>query len=176
MKAFLSTLGLLSSLWFGMVGAHAGALNPGDMAPDFELPGTDGKVYRLSDFRGEEAVILAWFPKAFTRGCTIECKSLAENGHLLDAFAVTYFMASVDPLETNVSFAAETGAHFPLLSDESKDVARAYGVLNTFGVASRHTFYIGKDGRILAIDRNVRPSTSAEDMAAKLAELQVNRR
>jgi thioredoxin-dependent peroxiredoxin len=155
--------------------ALAGELRVGDPAPDFELPGSDGHQHRLSELTGT-TVILAWFPAAFTRGCTIECKSLAENGHLLQAFDARYFMASVDPLERNVRFAAETGADFPLLSDESKEVAAAYGVLNDYGVASRHNVYIGPDGTILAIDRQVRPSTAAEDMAAMLENLGVPRR
>ena len=75
------------------------ALQVGDQAPDFLLEATDGKTYSLSQFRGKEAVVIAWYPMAFTRGCTIECKSLAENGHLLKRFEVTYFMASVDSLE-----------------------------------------------------------------------------
>ena len=52
----------------------------GDQAPNFKLQATDGKTYQLSDFKGKKAVVVAWFPAAFTRGCTIECKSLAENG------------------------------------------------------------------------------------------------
>src|SRR5437764_452958 len=52
----------------------------GDMAPDFTLQGTDGKMHKLSEYRGKTNVVVAWFPKAFTLGCTIECKSLAENG------------------------------------------------------------------------------------------------
>jgi peroxiredoxin Q/BCP len=155
---------------------RAAELAVGDLAPDFELAGTDGKEHRLADFRGKQAVVLAWYPKAYTSGCTIECKSLAEKGHLIREYDVTYFMASVDPLEDNAGFAAETKADFPLLSDPTKETARAYGVLNMMGVASRHTFYIGVDGRILAIDRDVRPATSAEDMAAKLGELGVARR
>jgi peroxiredoxin Q/BCP len=64
-------------------------------------------------------------------------------------------------------------ADFPILSDPTKQVATAYGVLNQRGIANRWTFYIGKDGKILAIDKAVRPETSAEDMAAKLKELGV---
>lgn len=148
----------------------------GDPAPDFTLPGSDGKVYALADFHGHEAVVLAWFPRAFTRGCTIECKSLAENGHLLEPFAATYFMASVDPLEENVAFAEETGADFALLSDADLSVAAAYGVLHEAGFARRWTFYIDADGIIAAIDKSVQPATSAEDMAAKLEELGIPRR
>ena len=112
--------------------------------------------------------MLAWYPKAYTSGCTIECKSLAENGDLIRAYDATYFMASVDPLEKNKGFAAEQKADFPLLSDPTKATAKAYGVLNAMGVASRNTFFIGPDGKILAIDRNVNPSTAAQDIAATL--------
>ena len=80
-------------------------------------------------------------------------------------------MASVDALETNQEFAAETEADFPLLSDPSKEVAEAYDVLAFYGLPNRHTFYIGKDGKILFIDRQINAATSAEDMAAKLEEL-----
>ena len=160
-------------------------LKVGDAAPDFSLQASDGKTYKLSDYRGKQAVVVAWFPKAATRGCTIECKSLAENGHLLKQLQVAYFMASVDPLEDNTAFAKMTSvklgdtvvekkeADFPILSDPSKQTATAYGVLNARGFANRWTFYIGKDGKILAIDKAVKPETSAEDMAAKLKELGV---
>ena len=151
-------------------------LKVGDQAPDFTLQASDGKTYKLSDFRGKQAVVLAWFPKAFTQGCTIECKSLAENGHLIKKYNAQYFMASVDPLEGeqgNKAFAEAYKADFPLLSDPTKKTAEAYGVLNPRGMASRWTFYIGSDGKILAIDKAVKPATSAEDMAAKLAELKV---
>lgn len=167
---------IVSSVICMMFGASAWALEVGDFAPDFALAGSDGNTYRLSDFKGKQAVVIAWFPKAYTRGCTIECKSLAENGELIRAFDVTYFMASVDPLDDNIGFAKEQNADFPLLSDPSKETAKAYGVLGAMGYAARHTFYIGKDGRILAIDTNVQPATSAEDMAATLAKLGVDAR
>ncbi len=158
----------------GAAGAQDAQLQAGDMAPDFSLQASDGKTYDLVDFRGEQAVVIAWYPRAFTRGCTIECKSLAENGHLIREYEVTYFMASVDPLEENTAFAAEQNADFPLLSDPTKVTANAYGVLNQRGMANRWTFYIGESGRILYIDKEVRPRTSAEDMAARLGELGVD--
>jgi len=150
------------------------ALEVGDRAPDFSLPGSDGKTHKLADYLGKTAVVLAWFPMAYTRGCTIECKSLAENGHLLKTFNVSYFMASVDPLQKNKAFAEQQKADFPLLSDPTKRTAKAYEVLHDKGYSVRHTFYIGRDGIIKAIDRNVRPASSAQDMAAKLAELGVS--
>lgn len=167
---------LLLSGWLLTMAAPVSALGVGDLAPDFELPGTDDKTYRLSDYRGKQAVVLAWFPKAYTSGCTIECKSLSENGHLIQQFNVAYFMASVDALADNVGFAIETGANFPLLSDEDKSVAKAYGVLHPRGYAERQTFYIGQDGRILKIDTDIRPETSAEDIASTLHSLGVERR
>ncbi len=159
-----------ASVW-----GQSSELAVGDMAPDFTLQASDGNTYTLSDFRGEQAVVIAWYPKAFTRGCTIECKSLAENGDMIREYDVTYFMASVDPLEENTAFAEAQNADFPLLSDPTKETADAYGVLGGREMASRWTFYIGKDGRILHIDKQVQPATSAEDMAAKLGELGVDK-
>jgi peroxiredoxin Q/BCP len=124
--------------------------------------------------------VLAWFPKAFTQGCTIECKSLAEHGDMIKKYNAQYFMISVDPLDGekgNKAFADTYHADFPLLSDPAKDTANAYGVLNAErGIANRWTFYIGKDGKITAIDKTVKPATSAEDMAATLKQLGVEER
>ena len=163
----------------------AGELKVGDPAPDFTLQASDGKTYKLSDFKGKQAVVVAWFPKAFTQGCTIECKSLAENGDKIRKFDVTYFMASVDKIEDNIAFAKATSvklgetmvekkeADFPMLADPTKATATAYGVMSERGFANRWTFYIDKTGKIAAIDIAVKPATSAEDMIAKLGELHV---
>jgi thioredoxin-dependent peroxiredoxin len=154
----------------------AGELQVGDPAPDFKLEASDGNTYQLSSFKGKKAVVLAWFPKAFTKGCTLECKSLAASGEKLHQYDVAYFMASVDPIEGeqgNKAFASSEKADFPILSDPTKEVATAYGVLNERGMSSRWTFYIDKDGKIAAIDKAVKAPTSAEDMIAKLDELKV---
>jgi thioredoxin-dependent peroxiredoxin len=184
MRALL-TMGLMAALAVGVMAQNTAELKVGDPAPDFKLQATDGKTYQLSEFKGKKAVVIAWFPKAFTQGCTIECKSLAENGDKIKKYDVEYFMASVDPLEDNIRFAKATSvklgeqtvekkeADFPMLSDPSKDTAKAYGVLSERGFANRWTFYIGKDGRIAYIDKAVKPATSAEDMIAKLSELKV---
>ena len=153
--------------------APAVELKVGDKAPNFKLQASDGKTYNLADFAGKKAVVIAWFPAAFTRGCTVECKSLAMNGDKIRQYDVAYFMASVDPIEKNTDFAKAQEADFPLLSDPNKEVAAAYGVLNPKGMANRWTFYVGKDGRILAIDKTIKVDTSAEDMVAKLGELKV---
>lgn len=160
-----------------MAPAPAVELKVGDVAPPFKLQGSDGRTYSLADFRGKSAVVVAWFPKAFTTGCTIECKSLAEKGHLIKAYEAAYFMASVDSIEENTKFGAEQKADFPLLSDPTREVAQAYGVLHPVrGFAMRWTFYIDKDGKIAYIDKAVKPPTSAEDMAARLGELGTKKR
>jgi thioredoxin-dependent peroxiredoxin len=157
--------------------AETADLKVGDPAPDFALTASDGKTYRLSDFKGKQAVVLAWFPKAFTQGCTIECRSLAANGDKIRRYDVAYFMASTDAVDGekgNKAFAESEKADFPLLGDPTKETAAAYGVLRPErGVAQRWTFYIGKDGKVAAIDTAVKPATSAEDMMARLDELKV---
>jgi len=87
-------------------------------------------------------------------------------------------MISVDTLEDNTAFAEKEHADFPILADPSKKVAYAYGVIPPDRppdrqFASRWTFYIGPDGRILSIDKQVKPATSGQDVVAKLKELQI---
>lgn len=84
---------------------------------------------------------------------------------------VSYFAASVDSAETNRRFAESLGLVFPILSDPTKEVARAYGVLGSSGFASRWTFYIGADGRILDIDTKVSAASHGRDIVAKLTQL-----
>ena len=151
--------------------AFATDLKVGDTAPNFNLQATTGDFYQLSDYQGKQAVVIAWYPMANTRGCTIECKSLTEQGHLIREYDVSYVMASVDPIDDNRAFAEKTGADFPMLSDPTKAAAKAYQVLNMFRVASRVTFYISKEGKILKIDDDISPKTAAEDMANTLGEL-----
>jgi peroxiredoxin Q/BCP len=168
--------GLMLALLLAVTAPALRALEVGDKAPDFELPATDGQRYRLSEMEGQSSVVLAWFPQAFTSGCTIECKSLAKHGDKLREYDVRYFMISVDPIEENQRFARALDADFPLLSDESKAVAEAYDVLYQNRFALRHTIYIDEGGVITAIDSNVNPQTSAEDMLATLERLGVERR
>ena len=99
----------------------------------------DGKTYKLSDFKGKQAVVLAWFPKAFTQGCTIECKSLAEHGDMIKKYNVTYFMASVDPLEGekgNKAFARGAPRRLPAAQrSDQGDGARRTACSTERGVA-----------------------------------------
>lgn len=157
----------------GTQGASGNGLAVGDMAPDFDLMASDGKQHKLSDHRGKEAVVIAWFPKAFTGGCTAQCKSLHENGETLKKFQVAVYAASTDPPEKNYEFAKSLEVEYPILSDPKLDTARAFGVLNANNMAQRWTFYIGKDGKVLFIDKQIETAKAGIDMAAKLKELGV---
>ena len=172
MSKLLLVSALAVALSIGMAAQAPVELKVGDMAPDFSLQGTDGKVHKLSDYRGK-AVVLAWYPKASTAGCTIECKSLRDSQAAISQYDVAYFMASVDTPEDNLTFATNNEANFPLLSDPQKTTAQAYGVLSPRGMANRWTFYIGADGRVAHIDRNVNVNSAGQDLIARLAALNV---
>ncbi len=173
MKTFKKIIAL--SLFSLSLVSNATDLKVGDLAPDFNLQATDGKTYKLSDYSAKQTIVLAWYPMANTRGCTFECKSLIEKGHLIREYNVSYFMASVDPLDDNMEFAKDTGADFPMLSDPTKQTAKAYDVLNLFKLASRVTFYISKEGKILYIDDDISPKTAAEDIAHQLKLLNIEK-
>lgn len=89
---------------------------------------------------------------------------------------MAYFAVSVDTPEENTKFAEHVEADYPILADPSKATATAYGTLGSFGVANRWTFYIGVDGKILHIEKSVKVATAGPDVAAKLAELQIDKR
>lgn len=149
-------------------------LQPGDPAPDFKLKGSDGKTYALSDFKGRQAVVLAWFPKAFTPGCTKECISMATYGSQLKSLDAAYFTASCDDVDTNTRFAESVNADYPILSDPDMSVARQYGVVtDERKVPYRWTFYIGKDGNIVEIDKEVNTETHGLDVANRLRAIGV---
>jgi peroxiredoxin Q/BCP len=172
MKKLLEIMSVvIAVLW--SFNLFATSLNIGDQAPNFRLQATTGEYFQLSDYQGKKAVVLAWYPMANTRGCTIECKSLVEKGHLIREYDVSYVMASVDPLNDNRDFAKKTAADFPMLSDPTKKAAKSYDVLNVFKVASRVTFYISKEGKILKIDEDVKPASAAEDIAKSLKALNI---
>ena len=86
-------------------------------------------------------------------------------------FDAAYFAASVDTPETNMKFAKSLDLDYPILSDPSREVARAYGVLGSTGFARRWTFFIDVHGRIAAIDKNVNPGSHGEAIVQRLASL-----
>ena len=90
---------------------------------------------------------------------------------------MAYFSASTDDEETNRKFAESLSLDYPILSDSDKKIAKAYGVLwRGLGIASRWTFYIGADGKILFIDKSVKPATAGHDLAARLQALGIPKR
>lgn len=177
LTALVSALGTaVSSLVRGGSSHSRVALSRGDVAPHFDLLASDGRRYRLTDFIGRSAVVMAWFPKAFTSGCTAECRSIGLTFAALEGFDAAVFAASGDSVETNREFAESMGIGFPILSDPDGTVARAYGVLGPLGLPSRWTVYIGVDGRILDIDRSVHTGSHGADIASALGQFGVPRR
>ena len=154
---------------------EAAELKVGDDAPPFSLKGSDGKIYSLKDFAGRQPVVLAWFPKAFTPGCTKECKNFQTDSGALKKYDVAYFTISVDEPERNTEFANSLHVtDYVILADPTRETAKAYGVINKDrGLANRWTFYISKEGKILAIDKSIKVDSSAKDVAAKLKDLGV---
>lgn len=173
-------MGLFTSLGlpFAKSPPEGAALAVGDVAPEFELPASDGQTYRLSALLAAgRFVVLAWFPRAFTPVCTIECKSLGSAGEALEKFDVVLLAASVDPVERNQKFANLLGLSFPLLSDPQRVAARAYGVVaDDRAWAKRWTFYIGRDGKIRHIDRQVPLRAYGQSVADTLDRLGAPRR
>lgn len=149
----------------------AAALEVGDRAPDFALQASDGNIYRLSDFVGKQPVVLAFFPAAFTGGCTIQCKAIRDSSDEIKRFDVAYFMASVDSVAKNADFAAEYELDFPVLADPDKTMTADYGVLGASGFANRWTYYIDAQGIVVQIDKSTNPSSAGRDLARSMAEL-----
>ena len=172
-RGLITTLGLgVGLILVGGVGAVRAELKVGDKAPAFKLKASDGKTYTLDQFKGKSGVVIAWFPKAFTGGCTKECKSLRANSKELHDLKVAYFTASVDTAEVNKKFAESLDLDYPILSDPEKSAAAAFGVLQgSRPVAIRWTFYIDKNGIIKEIDKTVKVDKAGEDVAAKVKAL-----
>jgi thioredoxin-dependent peroxiredoxin len=117
----------------------------GDTAPQFELEGTGGRTYRLSDF-SETGVILAFYPGDFTPICTKQFCSYRDDGDRLEALGVPMVGISPQTVESHEQFADRHGLNVPLLSDPGKKVARAYGVVGAGGFIRRSVFLIDGAG------------------------------
>jgi peroxiredoxin Q/BCP len=118
----------------------------GDPAPDFELPGTEGKTYRLSDYRGRK-LVLAFYPGDFTPVCTQQFCSYRDEGDRLDAIDAEVLGISPQSVDSHERFAREKSLNVPLLADEDKAVARAYGIV-IGPMVRRATFVIDGEGTI----------------------------
>jgi peroxiredoxin Q/BCP len=154
-----------------LVSGISTALEVGDKAPDFTLQASDGNTYSLSDFVGKQPVVVAFFPAAFTGGCTIQCKAIRDSSDEIKSFDVTYFMASVDAVEKNTEFAKEYDLDFPVLADPEKTMTEAFGVLGASGFANRWTYYIDAQGVVVQIDKSTNPSSAGKDLAESMATL-----
>lgn len=148
-------------------------LKAGDSAPDFRLPSTEGEV-SLSDYRGEW-VVLYFYPKDATPGCTTQACDLRDNLAALDARVIG---VSPDGLESHRKFIEDNALNFPLVSDEDHSLAESYGAWgekqvfgNTTVGIIRSTFIIDPAGTVAAALYNVRASGHAERLREQLQEL-----
>lgn len=170
----LLTLAALGALC--MVRPAVAELTPGKPAPDFELPDADGKLHRLSDLRGRW-VIVYFYPKNDTPGCTTEACNLRDRHHELVRLGATLIGISVDSPASHADFARKYKLPFTLLADEKGDVARAYGsLLNliVFKMARRNTFLVAPDGTLQRAWTGVDPKTHADELVQTLRSLQGN--
>jgi|tagenome__1003787_1003787.scaffolds.fasta_scaffold20143048_2 peroxiredoxin len=148
-------------------------LKIGDTAPDFTLPATTGDKVTLSSFRGKQTVVLAFFPAAFTGGCTKEMQTYQLGIDKFKGTDAAVFGISEDNTPSQKEFASKLGLSFPLLSDfATRKVAEEYGVfIPEYGVANRVTFVVDKDGRISYIEagKNAIATLGAGDACSRLA-------
>lgn len=138
----------------------------GDAAPDFDLawyapagdpkaqpPKYENKRIKLSDFKGKKNVVVAFFPAAFSPGCTNEMKQYQASHGAFTSANTQIIGVSVDSTWSNRAFREQLGVEFPILSDWKRDAARAYGLLDeSSGVARRATFVVDKGGIVRKVD------------------------
>ena len=144
-------------------------LKVGDLAPEIDLPASDGNVFKLGDRKGRYVVVY-FFPAAFTGGCTIETKQFRDRSSELSSLGADVVGISTDSLEKQCSFATSLDAKFPMVGDPDKRVTHAYGVAwPLVGLARRVTFVVGPTQRIEAIfAHELQVGKHVEDVAAFL--------
>lgn len=127
-------------------------LTVGDIAPDFSLVDERGFPISLKDYLGKKPVVLYFYPKDFTPGCTKEACSFRDDYKAFEEKGVVVIGVSVDSVESHAKFSEKYELPFTLLSDAHKEVAKKYGSLGIGGViAKRMTFIISREGKIAAI-------------------------
>ncbi len=132
-------------------------LKEGDWAPDFQLPDSNRKKVRLSEFRGKKIVVLYFYPKDDTPGCTREACNFRDSFEVYNNAGAEILGISVDGVESHQRFASKYSLPFALLSDREKTISKTYGVLRPTGTSDeRVTFLIDKEGRIAKIFPHVR--------------------
>ena len=136
-------MGLLDSLW----GSGESSVKEGDQAPDFVLPDRTGNMVRLSEFKGSKAVVLYFYPKDDTPGCTKESCAFRDSYQDFQDAGAEVIGVSSDSAESHGKFAAKHRLPFTLLSDQGGQVRKRYGIPTTLGLLpGRVTFVIDRDG------------------------------
>ncbi|MFN7133452.1 MAG: peroxiredoxin [Myxococcales bacterium] len=140
------------------------ALAPGEPAPAFEAKNDEGQTVKLSDFQGK-TVVLYFYPKDDTSGCTVQAKGFRDDMDALRSANVVVLGVSGDSLQSHQAFKKKYDLNFPLLVDEDGRLAKLYGVeKGLFGFPSRDTIIIGPDGKVAHVLRNVNPKGHAEQV------------
>ncbi len=146
----------------------------GSDAPTFTLPSQEGAPVSLKDYRGKW-VVLYFYPKDFTSGCTIEAHNFQRDQAQYQGKNAVVLGVSVDSADSHKQFCAKEGLNFKLLADTDYKVTTAYGSLTTMGVAkfaARHTFIISPEGKIVKVYEDVNPNKHSEEVLAALTDLQ----
>ncbi|MBI2485520.1 MAG: peroxiredoxin [Deltaproteobacteria bacterium] len=142
-----------------------------DKAPDIEAETYGGEKIKLSDFANKKTVVLYFYPKDNTPGCTKEACSMRDGMKELEKLGIQVLGISTDSVKSHEGFRDKYNLNFPLLSDKSKNIIKTYGVESEHGSARRVTFLIDKSGVIRHIWEKVNTSKHAEEVAEKVREL-----
>ena len=146
-------------------------LQIGDTAPELKLKDQHGNLVFLRDYAGRW-VVLYFYPKDDTPGCTREACNFRDESERLSPFNVQVLGVSVDSRESHETFARKFKLNFPLLADPTKKITRAYGALAFYRLARRMTFIIDPQGKVRRIFNSVNPKAHVEEVAQALTELQ----
>lgn len=158
-------------LIMGFFSSAARAQNTGDMAPDFSAPATNGKTMHLKDLKGQW-VVLYFYPKAFTPGCTKESCSLRDHHAEITKEGAVILGVSLDDIATQKKFKEKYRLPFELLSDADKTMARAFNTLGFMGLyTKRVTYLISPEGKIAHVFEDVNAATHDRQVLDKLREL-----
>jgi thioredoxin-dependent peroxiredoxin len=176
MSKYVFLLAFLVVAMFALRPASAISEMPavGTNAPTFNLTTNEGKQASLSDFKGKW-VVLYFYPKDFTGGCTLEAHNFQRDLSKYDAVNAVILGVSVDTAESHKSFCAKEGLNFKLLSDSDAKVSEQYGSVmeyNGMKLSARNTFIIDPKGKVVKVFAKVNPTVHSEEVLAALASLQ----